>query len=142
MKWKVGDSAQLTAVVDDQRIRNFAVAVEDLNPIHLDDEAAMKSIFGKRVAHGMISASFISAILGTRLPGPGSILLGQSFKYVASVYVDDTITASVTVTAIRDDKPILTLDTRAINQHGRTVLTGDATVLFRELDDWQTRQGS
>ncbi len=85
MKWNVGDSAQLTAVVDDQRIRNFAVAVDDLNPIHLDDEAAMKSIFGRRVAHDMISASFISAILGTRLPGPGSILLGQSFKYVAPV---------------------------------------------------------
>ncbi|MCB2211621.1 MaoC family dehydratase [bacterium] len=140
MKWKVGDSAQLTAVVDDQRIRNFAVAVEDLNPIHLDDEAAMKSIFGRRVAHGMISASFISAILGTRLPGPGSILLGQSFKYIAPVYVDDIVTASVTVTAIRDDKPILTLDTKAVNQHGQTVLTGEATVLFRELDDWRERQ--
>ena len=132
MNFKVGDSAQITATVDDDRIRRFAHAVEDLNPIHLDDEAALKSIFGRRVAHGMIAGSFVSAVIGTKLPGPGSILLGLNLKFIAPVYVGDEVTAKVTVIKVREDKPILTLEAECVTGDGRRVLTGDAGVLFHE----------
>jgi len=133
MNWKIGDTAEMTTIVDDQRIRNFAIAVEDMNPIHLDDAAADKSIYGRRVAHGMIAASFITAVMGSRCPGAGSVLLGQTLKYTAPVYVNDTITAKVTITQIQDVNPILTLATSAANQHGRVVIEGEATVLLREV---------
>jgi 3-hydroxybutyryl-CoA dehydratase len=140
MKWQVGDTERITYTIDDDCIRRFQSAV-DFSPSNLDDEATMRAIFGKRVVHGPIAASLISSLLGTLLPGPGSILLEQTFKYVAPVVVDDVLTASATITAIRADKPVVTLNTRAMNQSGQTVIEGQAKVLFRELNDWKERRG-
>lgn len=132
MKWKVGDTASLARTVNEEVIHQFAEAVGDHNPIHLDDEAGKSSIFGKRIAHGMITASLVSAVIGTELPGPGSIYMSQSLQFVAPVYLDEEITAEVKVAEIREDKPILKLSTIVRKKDGQVVLTGEAMILYRE----------
>jgi len=129
MKVKVGDTASLTRKVTDADIRAFAELSGDHNPIHLDDGYAATTRFGQRIAHGMLGASLISAVIGNDLPGTGSIYLSQSLKFLAPVLLEDTLTARATVTKIRDDKPIVTLETVCENQRGETVIKGEAIVL-------------
>ncbi len=113
MSIKVGQRAFLSRKIDDQDVRQFADLVGDTNPVHLDDKFAVKTRFGQRIAHGMWPASLISAVIGTKLPGPGTIYfyLHQTLQFNATVFIDDTITATVTVINIRQDKPIVTLET-------------------------------
>ncbi|MFQ3647288.1 MAG: MaoC family dehydratase [Anaerolineae bacterium] len=132
MPIKVGDSAERTTLITDERIRQFAAASGDMNSIHLDEEAAAQTRFGRRIAHGMLTASLISAVLGNDLPGVGSIYLSQSVKFKAPVFLGDTITARVTVTAYREDKRIVTLKTDCLNQDGQLVLEGEAVVIAPE----------
>jgi 3-hydroxybutyryl-CoA dehydratase len=129
MKIKLGDSASSIREVTDDDVRKFAELTGDHNPIHLDDEFAGTTRFGRRIAHGMLGASLISAVLGNDLPGAGSIYLSQTLRFLAPVYLGDTLTARVTVTKIRDDKPIATLETVCLNQHGETLIRGEAVVL-------------
>ena len=124
----IGMSRSLTKVMGDREIRLFAEVSEDRNPIHLDAEAAAESIFQERIAHGMLSASLFSALLGERLPGHGTIYLAQNLRFTAPVRLGDEVTASVTVRAIDLDKRRVTLD--CIARVGDTVvIQGDATVL-------------
>jgi 3-hydroxybutyryl-CoA dehydratase len=132
MKWKVGDKASLARAVTDEVVRQFADAVGDHNPIHLDEDAGKSSVFGRRVAHGMITASLVSAVIGTEMPGPGSIYMSQTFQFVAPVLVGDEITAEVKIVDIREDKPIFKLDTTVRKQDGQIVLSGAAMILFQE----------
>ena len=129
MKFKIGDSASISKTITDRDIQAFAEVTGDHNPIHLDDEYAAKTRFGSRIAHGMLSASLISSVLANKLPGPGSVYLSQTLKFVKPVLPGDSVTATVTVTGIRDDKPIITLETVCVNQHNEPVLKGEATVL-------------
>ena len=129
MKFKPGDTASLSKTIGDDDIRAFANASGDHNPLHLDEEFARQTRFGKRIAHGMLSASLISAVLANELPGQGSIYLGQSLQFVAPVFPGDTVTARVTVTSIREDKPIIKLETVCTNQRDEVVIRGEATVL-------------
>lgn len=129
MPIKVGDHAERTTLITDERIRQFAAASGDLNSIHLDEAAAAQTRFGRRIAHGMLTASLISAVLGNDLPGVGSIYLSQSVKFKAPVFLGDTITARVTVIAYREDKRIATLKTDCLNQDGQLVLEGEAVVI-------------
>ena len=129
MKFEIGDSASISKTITDRDIQAFADVTGDHNPLHLDDEYAAKTRFGSRIAHGMLSASLISSVLANELPGAGSVYLGQTLKFVKPVFPGDTVTARVTVTAIRDDKPIITLETVCVNQHNEPVLKGEATVL-------------
>jgi len=126
---KVGDTASLTKTITDTDIRAFAELSGDRNPIHLDDEYAATTRFGRRIAHGMLAASLISTVLGTELPGIGTVYLSQNSQFVAPVYPGDTVTARVTVRTIRDDKPIVTLETICENQRGETIIRGEAIVL-------------
>jgi len=129
MKFKPGDTASISKTITDDDIQKFADASGDHNPLHLDDEFAKSTRFGRRIAHGMLSASLISAVIANQLPGQGSIYLGQTLKFVAPVFPGDTITARVTVISIRDDKPVMKLETVCSNQHGEVVIKGEATVL-------------
>jgi len=129
MKFKPGDTASISKTITDDDIQKFADASGDHNPLHLDDEFAKSTRFGRRIAHGMFSASLISAVIANQLPGQGSIYLGQTLKFVAPVFPGDTITARVTVISIRDDKPVMKLETVCSNQHGEVVIKGEATVL-------------
>lgn len=125
----IGETAHRTKTITDADIRAFSELSGDTNPVHLDEAAAAKTRFGKRVAHGMLSASLISAVLGCDLPGHGSIYLGQEIRFTAPVFIDDTITATVEVMQVREDKGIVTLRTIVTNQEGKVVVEGQATVL-------------
>ena len=123
---KVGDEASLSRTVTEAHIVAYAGITGDVNPVHTDAEYAKKSMFGERIAHGMLMAGFISAVLGTQLPGENSIYLGQELKFTAPVKIGDTVTVTVTVTEKRDDKRIIKLHTTVSNQRGETVVDGSA----------------
>lgn len=129
MNIKVGETASLTRTVTDADIQAFADLSSDHNPLHLDDAYAATTRFGQRIAHGMFSASLISALIGNELPGTGSIYLSQTLRFLAPVFLGDAVTARVVVTKIRDDKPIVTLETVCVNQRGETIIKGEAAVL-------------
>lgn len=126
---KIGDNASLSKTFTDSDVRTFAEISGDHNPIHIDDEFAASTRFERRLVHGMLTAGMISAVLGMQLPGPGSIYLKQELNFRAPVYIGDTITATVTVTKVREDKPIITLATACKNQDGETVIEGVAVLL-------------
>jgi len=128
MNLRVGDTASLTKTITDADIRAFAELAGDHNPLHLDDEYAATTRFGRRIAHGMLAASLISTVLAAELPGIGTVYLSQNSQFVAPVYPGDTVTARVTVGKIRDDKPIVTLDTICENQRGELLINGEAVV--------------
>ena len=125
-----GAKATRTQTITDEMVRTFATLTGDSNPVHLDDEYAASTRFGKRIAHGMLAASLISAALANDLPGPGTVYLSQTLQFKAPVYLGDTITAVIEVKSAREDKPIATLITTCINQDNVTVLEGEAVVLF------------
>ena len=131
MTFKVGDSAELTRKIEQADILAFADVTGDHNPVHVDEAFAQTTRFGRTIAHGMLSASLISAVLANKLPGAGSIYLGQTLQFVAPVFPGDEITARVTVKEIREDKPIVKLETICLNQRGEVVIRGEATVLSR-----------
>lgn len=125
----VGETASLERRVTENDIELFALVSGDVNPAHLDAEFAAKDIFGKPVAHGMWTASLVSAVLGTTLPGPGCIYLGQTIAFTKPVFPGDTVTATVTVLEKQDRKRLVRLETVCTNQDGDTVLKGEATVI-------------
>src|ERR1044072_9250203 len=131
MNFKVGDSAEITKTIEQADIHAFADATGDHNPVHVDEAFAKTTRFGRTIAHGMLSASLISAVLANKLPGAGSIYLSQTLKFVAPVFPGDEITARVTVKEIHETKPIVTLETICINQRDEVVIRGEATVLSR-----------
>ena len=126
---KVGDSASFTKTVSEHDVYTYAGVSGDFNPAHVNEVEAQKGMFGKRIAHGMLSAGFISTVLGTQLPGPGTIYLGQELKFTRPVRFGDTVTATCTVSEIRAVKNIVKLDTVCTNQAGEVVLQGMATVM-------------
>jgi 3-hydroxybutyryl-CoA dehydratase len=129
MKFKPGDTASVTKTITQKDIEKFAELSGDRNSIHLDQNYAKGTRFQGCIAHGMLTSSLISNVIGNELPGLGSIYLSQSLKFVAPVFPNDTITARATVTSVRPDKPIVTLETVCTNQRGETVVTGEALVL-------------
>ena len=131
-KVQVGARASRTKTITDADIRAFAAASGDTNSIHLDEEYAKTTRFGRRIAHGMLTASLISAVLGNDLPGLGTIYLSQTLAFKAPVYLGDTLTATVEVTAFRSEKRIATLRTTCTNQEGTLVLEGEAVVIAPE----------
>ena len=122
--------ASLQKTFTDADVKLFAGISTDVNPLHISDEFAKNSIFGKRVVHGMLSASLISAVLANVLPGPGTIYLGQELKFTAPVYLGDDVKAELTVIEIREDKHIVKLQSNCYNQDGKMVIEGVSTVKF------------
>jgi 3-hydroxybutyryl-CoA dehydratase len=125
---KIGDSASRTKTITHEDVEDFARISGDTNPIHLDDAYAAKSRFGRRVAHGMLTVSLVSAILGNDLPGIGTIYLGQEVKFKEPVFIGDTITARVELVKYREDKRIATFSLSCVNQDGKLVMEGEAVV--------------
>lgn len=126
---EIGESASFVRLVGRDDIDLFAMVSGDENPAHLDTAFAATDLFGHIVAHGMWTGALVSAVLGTRLPGPGTIYLGQDLRFRKPVAPGDTITVTVTVQEKRPEKRIVLLDTRCTNQRGEEVLTGTATVI-------------
>ena len=128
---RIGQSAEYSKVVSDEDVRAFAQITGDFNPVHIDEEAAAKTRFGGRIAHGMLSAGLVSAAIANRLPGAGSIYLGQTLRFTAPVRIGDTVTVSLSVLELMSKKRIR-LATVCRNQKGETVLDGEATILVDE----------
>ncbi len=125
---EIGMSRYLRKQVTDRDIELFAEVSTDRNPVHLDDDYAQDTIFEGRIAHGMLTAGLISAVIGEQLPGHGTVYLGQSLKFMAPVRPGDTVVAEVTVSAIDHSKRRVTLETRCL-VGDTTVLKGEAVVL-------------
>jgi 3-hydroxybutyryl-CoA dehydratase len=134
MTLQIGDKASRTRTISDEAVRLFAQASGDTNSIHLDEAYAAQTPFKRRIAHGMLTASLISAILGNDLPGMGTIYLGQDVKFKAPVFIGDTVTATVEVIKYREDKRIATFRTSVINQDGVLVIEGEAVVIAPAAD--------
>ena len=130
MNLKIGDTFSTSRLVTDEIIRKFADVSGDFNPIHLDEEFAKTTRFGKRIAHGMLSGAFISAVLGNEFKERKIVYLSQTMKFTAPVFLGDTVTATATVTGIRENRGIVTLETVCINQNGETLVKGEAAVMI------------
>ena len=126
---KIGDHASVTKTVSETDVYLFAGITGDLNPAHTNEVAASKTMFKTRIAHGMLGAGFISAVLGMYLPGPGTIYMGQELKFTKPVHIGDTVTATATVEEIILEKNRMILDTTVVNQDGEIVIKGKATVM-------------
>jgi 3-hydroxybutyryl-CoA dehydratase len=129
----VGQSAEITREVTAAVIEAFADVSGDVNPVHLDAEYAAGTTFGGRIAHGMLSAAYISAVLGTKLPGPGAIYLSQSLRFRRPVKIGDQVTARVTVKALDAARGQVTFETACI-VGGKTVVDGEAVILAPRKD--------
>ena len=124
----MGDTAEFGKTVSESDIYLYAGITGDLNPAHIDEEYAKKTFFKTRIAHGMLTAGFVSTIMGTRLPGPGTVYISQQVKFLAPVHIGDTITARAEVSEINTEKNRVRLRTTCTNQDGTTVLDGEALV--------------
>lgn len=125
----LGQTASFSKTITEADILLFCAVSGDTNPVHIDAEAAKGSIFGERIAHGMLSASLVSTVLGTRLPGPGTIYLSQTLKFKAPVKIGQTVTATAEVTALDTARKRATLATRCTVE-GKVVLEGEAGVML------------
>jgi 3-hydroxybutyryl-CoA dehydratase len=128
----IGQTAEFTKTFSPADVYAFAAASGDRNPVHLEVSYAEQTVFGGRIVHGLLVAGLISAVLGTILPGHGTIYLGQDLKFKAPVYIGETVTARVEVVKLRTDKRIATLSTNCYNQDGKLVIDGEAVVLYPE----------
>ncbi|MEM6384152.1 MAG: bifunctional enoyl-CoA hydratase/phosphate acetyltransferase [Pseudomonadota bacterium] len=126
---EIGDSAELVRTLTAKDIDAFATVSGDINPAHVDPEFAEESIFHKVIAHGMWGGALISNVLGMQLPGPGTIYLDQTLKFLKPVGIGDTVTVRVTVAEKNSEKQRVVLDCTCVNDAGKTVITGQATVL-------------
>ena len=135
---EVGQSASFSKTVSESDVYLFAGISGDFNPVHVDEEHAKQGMFKKRIAHGILTASFISTVLGTKLPGPGAIYAKQDLKFLVPVFIGDTLTATCSVKEIIAEKKRVIMDCVVSNQDGVSVLTGEATlVVDANVFAWQ-----
>ncbi|MES3036013.1 MAG: MaoC family dehydratase [Gemmatimonadota bacterium] len=126
--FNVGQSATSTRTLGEADVMAFAAVTGDHNPVHVDAEAAAQSPFGERIVHGMLTASLLSALLASELPGPGAIYLSQTLEFLRPVKLGDTVTAHVSITSIDAARRRLTLATTVRNARGKNVLSGEAVI--------------
>lgn len=124
----IGSKASISKTITEEDVRLFSTITGDYNPLHLDEEYAKKTIFKGRVVHGLLTAGLISAVLGTRLPGPGTIYLSQTLRFKAPVRINDTVTCEVEVIEKIEKGKLLKLKTTCKNQDGVIVIEGEAVV--------------
>jgi len=130
---EVGQTGSFSKTITESDIYTFAGLTGDFNSVHIDETVAEKSVFKKRIAHGMLTGSFISTVLGTKFPGPGTIYLEQNLKFLKPVYIQDTVTATVVLEEVLNpDKGIYRLKTTVTNQNNEIVSDGTAVVLYSE----------
>jgi 3-hydroxybutyryl-CoA dehydratase len=125
----IGDSASFTKTISESDVYLFAGITGDLNPAHVDAVSAANGMFKHRIAHGMLTGSFISTVLAMQLPGPGTIYVGQNLQFRAPVLIGDTITARVEAAEKLDQRKWVKFKTTITNQDGKLVVDGEATVI-------------
>ncbi len=126
---KIGDSASFSKTISETDVYLFAGISGDFNPAHVNEVEAAKGMFGRRVVHGMLTASFISTVLAMQLPGPGTIYVGQELQFRAPVFIGDTVTATVECIEKLEERKWAKFRTTVTNQEGKVVVTGTATVI-------------
>jgi 3-hydroxybutyryl-CoA dehydratase len=124
----VGDSAQFTKTLSESDVYLYAGVTGDFNPVHINEEYARKTHFKRRIAHGLLSAGFISTVMGNQLPGPGTVYIKQELNFLAPVHIGDTLTARVEVIELAANRNRARLKTTCFNQDGTVVLDGEALV--------------
>ena len=129
---KVGQADERSKLMTEALVNAYAQLTGDFSPVHVDEEAAKKTRFGTRIAHGMLSAGILSAVIGMDLPGPGTIWVKQEFRFKQPVKLGDTITWRVTVKELFPNKKRATLSTVCKNQRDETVIEGEGTILLLE----------
>ncbi len=125
---RVGDSAEMSKTISETDIYLYAGVTGDFNPAHVNEAYAQKTFFKTRIAHGMLVAGLISAVLGSKFPGPGTIYMKQELNFLAPVHIGDTVTARVAVVEINIDKHRVRLKTTCTKQDGTSVLDGEALI--------------
>ena len=128
-RYKIGDKAEMTKIFSDADIIKYAQASGDSNPIHCDGDYAVITGFKGGIVHGILVAGLISAVLGTKLPGMGTIYVSQNLKFIKPVFINDSVTARVEITNIDENKKRLTLSTYCFTGDGNLVSTGEAVVI-------------
>lgn len=128
MSFKAGDKVQESVVITEEMVTLFAKVSGDYNPIHMDEDYAKKTRFGRRIAHGMISAGLISRVLAMKL-GNGGIYLGQTLKFLKPTHIGDNLTITATVSHLREEKGIASVETIVTNQNGEICVKGEATIM-------------
>jgi len=129
----IGDKDNFTKTISEADVYMFAGVTGDFNPVHINSEFAQGTVFGKRIAHGMLSLGFISNVLGTQLPGPGAIYIKQECRFLKPVFIGDTITATVEVTRMEEEKNRVWLRTYCTNQKQEVVVDGEALMMPRKV---------
>ncbi len=125
---EVGDTSEFSKTISEADVYMYAGISGDLNPAHINEAYAQGTFFKHRIAHGMLTASFISAVIGMQLPGPGTIYMSQKLNFLAPVRIGDTVTARVEVVEKIDDKKRVRLATNCYNQDGTQLISGEAMV--------------
>jgi 3-hydroxybutyryl-CoA dehydratase len=129
---KIGQHVERTREMSEALVNAYAELTGDFSPVHIDEAAAKQTRFGTRIAHGMLSAGFLSAAIGMELPGPGTIWVAQAFKFKQPVKLGDTVTWRVEVRELMPEKKRAKLSTVARNQRGEVVIDGEGTILLLE----------
>ena len=130
---KMGQSAEVVHKVTEEDVKTFGDLSGDYNPVHFNEEWAKKTMFEGRIAHGILTAAYISTAIGMHLPGPGTVYMSQSMRFLGPVRIGDTITARVEVVKLNDEKQRVTLQTTCTNQDGNVVLDGEALVTLMKM---------
>jgi 3-hydroxybutyryl-CoA dehydratase len=131
---KIGDSAEVVHTFTEKDIQTFGDLSGDYNPLHFDEDWAKQTMFGSRIAHGILTAALVSNVIGMKPPGTGTIYLSQQMRFRSPVRINDTITARVEVIEKNDEKERITLRTICTNQDNTTVLDGEALVTIMRID--------
>ncbi len=126
----IGQEASLSRTFDSESVLQFAQLSGDKNPMHLNESYASKTRFGARIVHGFFVGSLISAVIGNKLPGEGSIYMNQSLAFKRPVFLNDTITAVVCIKDIIEEKSQIILATKCVNQNGKVVIVGEAIMYY------------
>ena len=128
-RFEVGMKGQTSKTITETDVILFSGISTDINPVHINEEAAKQGMFGKRIAHGILVSGLISAVLANKVPGPGTIYMGQDLKFLAPVYIGDTITAECEIIELIPEKKRIRLKTTCVNQDGKVVIDGSALVM-------------
>ncbi len=130
-EWNEGDSASISKRITESDVREFSTISLDTYPVHLDADYARKTRFGRPIAHGLLVAGLISATIGTKIPGPGAIYVGQTLRFLRPVFLGDTVTATATISKYDKERGRMILQTICRNRRGEEVLAGEAEIRYR-----------
>lgn len=127
----MGQKASVSKIFLPDEVRAFSISSMDSNPIHLDEEYASKTFFKRPIVHGMLVASLFGGLLGSELPGKGTIYLGQTLKFIKPNFVGEELTAMIEIIEVREDKPIYTFSTKCYNSQGEITIDGEAVIMYK-----------